>query len=155
MNHLALDIQICTVLCVYKWFIRLSAGVPRFTHEHICVCVYSRPWKHRVKRHKEYRNLSIFWVDAMYLPPDVHAANVHVKKCVYMCVHNMHLGALWLMVFHLWEGLSRYSDQRAAPQCLTLSFVLSNHKALTSNTKTLWALRCVSGCSRDSPVALY
>lgn len=52
--------------------------------------------------------------------------------CVCMCL----LCAACLMVFYLREGLSRYFDQRAAPQLLTLSFVLYNHKALICDSKT-------------------
>lgn len=55
------------------------------------------------------------------------SAHLHYV-CVCLCVH---LCASCQMVFNLSEGLSRYSDQRAAPQLLTLLCVLCNHKLLT------------------------
>lgn len=70
-------------------------------------------------------------------------AVIHACQCtptVCVCV-QIHLHAACLMVYNLRQGLFRSSDQRAAPQLLTFSFGLRNHRALTPDTKAWWRLR--------------
>lgn len=143
-----------------SWCAESHTWVCVFVCVYVRECVFVTVWEHKEDELKSTQICSLHLctrfdscgVYSMSSPARVHTAFICAFKRVWvhigsMCVH-MHLCAACLM-FHLREGLSRYSDQRAAPQLLTLSFVLCNHKALTSDTKTWWRLRFCSSGSQD------